>query len=343
MIVVFVIPVKTEIQCYNKIMKRIVTIGGGTGSYTVLRGLKNFDDIEISAIVSMADDGGSTGVLRDELGVLPPGDVRQCLVALSEHGDIVRSLMSYRFEEGALKGHSFGNILLAALEKTAGSFVKGVEVASDILKIKGRVIPVTEDIAHLVINLNNGEQLIGENKINHTDIQSIGVKNITFQESVKINEHARLAILESDLIVLGPGNFYCSLLPNIIVEGFKEAVKESKAKIILPVNLTNKKGHTLFFKVSDYVREIENKLDRRVDYILFNNEKPSDEQIEMYKVKEGDGVMVLNDFINDKRVVSVPVLSHELVVKSTNDNIANIRSFIRHDSEKIAKAIYNLL
>lgn len=324
-------------------MKKIVTVGGGTGSYTVLRGLKNFDDIEISAIVSMADDGGSTGVLRDELGVLPPGDVRQCLVALSEHGDVIRSLMSYRFEEGILKGHSFGNILLAALEKTAGSFVKGVEVASDILKIKGKVIPVTEDVAHLVINLNNGEQLIGENIINHTDIQSIGVKNFSFKECVKINEHARLVILEANLIVLGPGNFYCSLLPNIIVEGFKEAIKESNAKIVLPVNLTNKKGHNLFFKVSDYVREVENKLDKKIDYILFNNEKPSDEQIEMYKMEEGDGVMVLNDLIDDKRIISVPILSHELVVKSVNDTIANTRSFIRHDSKKIAEAIHNLL
>ncbi len=324
-------------------MKKITTIGGGTGSYTVLRGLKNFNDIEISAIVSMADDGGSTGVLRDELGVLPPGDVRQCLVALSEHSDVVRGLMSYRFEDGTLKGHSFGNILLAALEKTAGSFVKGVEIASDILKIKGKVIPVTEDIAHLLINLNNGEQLIGENIINHTDIQSVGIKNISFQEHVKINEHARLAILESDLIVFGPGNFYCSLLPNIIVDGFKEAVRESKAKIILPVNLTNKKGHTLFFKVSDYVKEIENKLDRKIDYILFNSEKPSDEQIEMYKMEEGDGVMVMNDLTDDKRIISVPILSHELVVKLATDTIANTRSFIRHDSQKISEAIHNLL
>src|SRR3989344_5964762 len=120
------------------LMKNIVTIGGGTGSYTVLMGLKELKDISLFALVSMADNGGSTGVLRDELGVLPPGDVRQCLVALSEHSDIVRKLMNYRFSEGSLTGHSFGNILLAALEKVTGDFARGVEVASEILKVKGK-------------------------------------------------------------------------------------------------------------------------------------------------------------------------------------------------------------
>lgn len=324
-------------------MKKVATVGGGTGSYTVLRGLKYFDDIEISAIVSMADDGGSTGVLRDELGVLPPGDVRQCLVALSLHDEIVRKLMKYRFEDGVLKGHNFGNILLAGLEKTAGSFVKGVEVASDILKIKGRVIPVTEDIAHLVITLKDGTQLFGESNINHSDIQSIGVEKVSFQESVKINEHAKSAIIEADLIVLGPGNFYCSLLPNLIVDGFKEAIKESKAKIVLPVNLTNKKGHTLFFNVSDYVREIEMMLDKRIDYIVCNNEIPSYEQIETYKTEEGEGVMVLNDMMEDERIISMPILSHEIVVRENNDTIKAARGFVRHDSKKIAEAIHNLL
>ena len=324
-------------------MKNVVTVGGGTGSYTVLRGLKKYEDINISAIVSMADDGGSTGKLRDELGVLPAGDVRQCLVALSEHSDIVRELMGYRFEEGTLKGHSFGNIFLAALEKVSGSFVSGIETASEILKIKGNVIPVTEDIAHLAIILNDNLELIGENNINHSDIQSVGIKNITFNGGVHINPHASEAIKNADLIIIGPGNFYCSVVPNLIVNGFKEAMKNSHAKIVVPVNLTNKKGHTLNFNAKNYVNEIETFIDKSVDYILINNEKTSDEQINLYKIEEGDGVIVENDLKEDKRVIEFPLLSHEIYKYEITDKIQSTRSFIRHDSDKLAQAIYLLL
>jgi uncharacterized cofD-like protein len=324
-------------------MKKIVTVGGGTGSYTVLRGLKVFDDIEISAIVSMADDGGSTGVLRDELGVLPPGDVRQCLLALSYHDDIVRSLISYRFEEGSLKGHSFGNILLAALEKTAGSFAKGVEIASDILKIKGRVLPITEDAAVLMVTLRSGRVLLGENTINHGDLESLPGIKVSFEKPVFLSSHASEALLSADLIVLGPGNFYCSLLPNLVVEGFKEAIQKSSGKIVLPMNLTNKKGHTLFYSVRTYVQEVEALLGRPVDYILCNNESPTEEQEALYQMEEGDGVLVVNDMQEDVRMLAVPLLSHDIVKQEKGDSISYTRSFIRHDSKKLGEVIYSLL
>ena len=141
--------------------KNIVTIGGGTGSFTLLSGLKKYP-INISAIVSMADDGGSTGVLRDELGVLPPGDVRQCLVALSDSSEILRELMNYRFENGEFKGHNFGNLFLSALEKIKGNFVQGAEEAAKILNVKGEVIPVTNDDMRLLIELNDGRIIKGE-------------------------------------------------------------------------------------------------------------------------------------------------------------------------------------
>jgi uncharacterized cofD-like protein len=222
-------------------MKNIVTIGGGTGSYTVLSGLKNLEGVSLSAIVSMSDNGGSTGVLMDELGVLPPGDVRQCLVALSEHSNIVRELMNYRFTNGGLKGHSFGNIFLAALEKVAGNFVKGIEIASEILKVKGKVIPITQNQAKLCIELSNGKIIKGEVKIqSDTNIQTHGLKKIYYEKDVLLNEHAKKALLKADIIILGPGNYYCSVIPNLIVKGFKETIKKSKAKIIFPVNLTNK-------------------------------------------------------------------------------------------------------
>jgi uncharacterized cofD-like protein len=323
-------------------MKNIVTIGGGTGSYTVLSGLKNIPDISISALVSMSDDGGSTGVLRDELGVLPPGDVRQCLVALSEHSDVMRKLMNYRFNEGTLKGHNFGNIFLATLEKVTGDFAEGVKVATDIMKVKGAVIPITKNKAELSICLSNGKILEGENKIQDANLQDVGIKNVCYKNKVELNQNAEEAILKADYIILGPGNYYCSIVPNFIVNGFKEAIDKSKAKIILPVNLTNKLGHTTDWKVSNYVNSVENYIGKLVDFILVNNEEPSKEQIERYKLEEGAGVLVVDDF-KDSRVIREALLSHVLPIPIKGDFSPNTRGFIRHDSEKLANCIKKIM
>jgi uncharacterized cofD-like protein len=319
-------------------MKKIVTVGGGTGSYTILSGLKELPDIEITALVSMADDGGSTGILRDELGVLPPGDVRQCLVALSEHTTIVRKLMNYRFTQGGLSGHSFGNIFLAALEKVSGNFITGVEVASEILKVRGRVVPVTGDSAKLAVQLKNKKILVGESTIEHADIQSKGVEKIFYKKNVKLHEHARKALLEADIVILGPGDYYGSLLPNIIVKGFTETLRRSPAKIIFPINLTNKHGHTLAWGVKEYVEDIEKYLRRKVDVILVNNEKPTEKQIKKYRLQEGEGVLVA-DNLKDKRVKRVSLMSFVTPKKNKKDAIASTRSFIRHDPKKLAKCI----
>jgi len=323
-------------------MKNIVTVGGGTGSYTVLSGLKNIPDVSLTALVSMADDGGSTGVLMDELGVLPPGDVRQCLVALSEHSDLVRTLINYRFSEGTLKGHSFGNILLATLEKVTGDFVKGVEIASEILKVKGVVVPVTKNKATLSILLSDGTLIEGENKINHSNLQDIGIKNVFYKNNVEINDNAEEALLKADYIILGPGNYYCSLLPNLIVDGFQEAIIKSKAKIILPINLTNKLGHTTNWKVSNYVNDVEKYLGKLVDIILINNEIPSKEQLEHYKLKEGEGVLIEDDF-KDKRVIRDSFLSRAVFNKNTGDVFLSVKGFIRHDSLKLAECIKKII
>ena len=327
----------------NKLMKNIVTIGGGTGSYTVLSGLKNLPDVSLTALVCMSDNGGSTGVLRDELGVLPPGDIRQCLVALSEHSDIMRELMNYRFQEGALKGHSFGNIFLVALEKVTDDFGKGVEIASEILKVNGRVIPVTTNKAELSMTLANGKILEGENKIQNANIQNVGIKDIFYKNDVELNENARVALLKADYIILGPGNYYCSIIPNLIVNGFREALLESKAKIILPINLTNKLGHTTNWKVSAYVNDLEKYLGKIVDVILVNTEKPSKEQIERYKLAEGDGVLIEDDF-KDNRVIRDALLSHVISEPIIGDQkTPNIRGFIRHDSEKFARCLKKII
>lgn len=323
-------------------MKQIVTVGGGTGSYTVLSGLKKLPDISLTALVSMSDDGGSTGVLRDELGVLPPGDIRQCLVALSEHSDIVRELINYRFNEGSLKGHSFGNILLAALEKVTGDFSRGVEVASEILKVNGKVIPITSNKAELVVKLSDNQIIFQENKIQEANLQNIGIQEIFYKNKVTLNKNAREAILKADYIILGPGNYYCSIVPHFIVDGFKEAIIESKAKIVLPINLTNKLGHTTHWKVSNYVNDVEKYLGKLVDIILVNNEMPSKEQIERYRLEEGDGVLIEDDF-KDSRVIRDALLSHFMPEPVVGDKTPNLRGFIRHDSDKLANCLKKII
>jgi uncharacterized cofD-like protein len=323
-------------------MKNIVTVGGGTGSFTILSGLKNLENISLTALVSMADDGGSNGVLRDELGVLPPSDVRLCIVALSEHTEIVRKLMNYRFSEGGLSGHTFGNIFLAALEKVTGDFAQGVEIVSGILKVKGLVIPITKNKAELSVLLSGGKLIEGETKIDHANLQNTDIEKIFYKNNVQLNENAKRAIEEADYIILGPGDYYTSIIPNLIVTGFKEAIAQSGAKIILPINLTNKQGHTMHWKTSNYVKIIESYLEKSVDLILVNNEAPSGEQIERYKLEEGDGVLVEDDS-KDGRVIRESLLSHAFFVPTQGDKLGNTRSFIRHDSQKLARCIAKII
>lgn len=324
--------------------KKIVTIGGGTGSFTLLSGLKKYP-VDISAIVSMADDGGSTGVLRDELGVLPPGDVRQCLVALSDSSEILRKLLNYRFEQGALKGHSFGNLFLSALEKISGGFGKGVEEASKILNVKGEVIPVTNEDARLFLKLKNKKILRGENEINHNfEIQRIGIAKMYFSPEVKANPKALKKIKEADLIVIGPGNHYCSIVPNFLVKGISEAIIKSKALVVYNCNLVNKKGHSENFELADYVDNINGLLGgERIDMVTFNSKKPNYELIKKYENENELLIKLGKNKSNSYRTVCANLLSGKKVEYNKVDVLAGKRSFIRHDSEKLAKVLMLIL
>lgn len=324
--------------------KRIVTIGGGTGSFTLLMGLKRHP-FQLSAIVSMADDGGSTGVLRDELGVLPPGDVRQCLVALSQSSEKMRELMNYRFENGGLKGHSFGNLFLSALEKMEGNFSEGVRCAMEILNVCGEVIPVTDDDAHLEMKLSDGTILRGENEINHAEIlQEVGVEKFSFATSVRASALALKRISEADAIVIGPGNFYCSLLPNVLIRSCARAIRDASARVIFVANLTNKRGHTSGWDVDDFVRELERYIGRgRVDFVVWNVRKPNKELVRKYEQQEGEGMLVdfetKRDVSRTYRVLRADVVSDRAPSIRKSDAIAATRSFIRHDSDRLAQAI----
>ncbi len=325
-------------------MKKVVTIGGGTGSFMLLSGLKKYP-IELSAIVSMADDGGSTGVLRDELGVLPPGDVRQCLAALSDSSEMLRKLMNYRFEEGGLAGHSFGNLLLSALEKISGGFGRGVLEASKILNVKGEVIPVTETDTKIFMELRNGKLLRGEHEINTSArVEKVGVKRVFFDPKPRVNSLAVKRILEADLIVIGPGNHYCSIVPNLLVPGIAEAIVKSKGKIVYNCNLVNKTGHTDNFTLEDYVTAIESFLKKRtLDYVTFNTKAPSRSLLQKYAEKEESLVLFKNHSTRSYRVIRANLLSTKPVRLGRGDTFPVVRGFIRHDGEKLAKVLLMLL
>ncbi len=320
-------------------MKKVVVIGGGTGNFVVLRGLKNYP-VDLSAIVSMADDGGSTGILRDELGVLPPGDVRQCLVALSDSGRLMRSLMNYRFENGGLQGHSFGNLLLSALEKVTGSFEKAVEEAGKILSIKGKVIPVTTHQTRLKMILKSGKVLEGEGQIYLSREIDQGYSNIYLEPFPKADDHALDEIRNADLIVMGPGGLYTSLIPNLLVEGVAKALCETQAKKVLVINLMNKHGQTTGFKVSDYLQELRRFMGKDIiDFILVNNGQPAEELIKIYAE---EGALVEND-LTDSRLIAADLLDNHRAEYSSVDVLARHRAFIRHDAKKLAAELMAII
>lgn len=320
-------------------MKKVVTIGGGTGNFVVLSGLKHHH-LDLSAIVSMADDGGSTGILRDELGVLPPGDVRQCLVALSDSGRLMRNLMNYRFDSGGLQGHSFGNLLLSALEKVTGSFEKAVEETGKILSIKGKVIPVTTHQVKLKMLLNNNKLLEGEKEIHLSTEIKQGFQSLYLEPFPQANPRAIDEILNADLIVFGPGGLYTSLIPVLLVDGIGKALRETKAKKVFVVNLVSKHGHHPPYNVNDYLRELRRFTGKDLfDFVVVNNSKPPKELIQAYA---NEGTLVENDLNNDSRIIATDLLSSELKEVKKIDPLPN-RNLIRHDPNKLAKVLIDIL
>lgn len=325
----------------NTKQKRVVTIGGGTGSFVLLSGLKKHP-LHISAIVSMADDGGSTGVLRDEMGVLPPGDVRQCLAALARATQEVRDLFSYRFTSGDLRGHNAGNLFLSALEKTTGSFSKAVAVAGKILNVYGRVIPVTEGDMRLLVELQNGVVLEGESKLDDDErVRSIGVKGVALAHPVRATKGAIEAIEKADIVVIGPGDVFGSIIPNLLVQGVREALQNTAAKICVVANVTNKKGLTDNYAAADYVAIIEKHIGAgEVDIVICNTEEPSDLVASRYEEQEGKGMFVTcaaNASASYTTMAGNYLHHEEQTVEE--DALSHTRSFIRHDSDKLAQTI----
>lgn len=320
-------------------MKKVVVIGGGTGNYVVLSGLKDYD-LNITAVVSMADDGGSTGILRDEMGALPPGDVRQCLVALSASSKELRDLFNYRFESGGLAGHNFGNLFLSALEKVAGSFEKAVEEAGRILCCKGKVLPVTCDEVVLRADLGNGKVIKGQVNIDKVGMYKYPEKRLFISPKAKVNPKAAKAIKEADIVVIAPGSLYSSLLPNLLVEGVPIALQKTRAKILYICNLVNKPNETAGYTVCDYVMELEKAGGRKIDYVLYNTKKPINKVLEKYI---GQNELLVGECraSSNYEIIEEDILK-DAVMSQKKGDLMN-RSFIRHDSEKVASVIIKIL
>lgn len=330
----------------NKI--NIVVIGGGTGTYTVLSGLKKFEELSIKVIVNVTDSGGSTGKLRDQFGILPVGDFRQALVALAEEGNgnnILRELFLYRFDKGeGLKGHNFGNLLLTALTDILGSESKAIRTASKILRIKGEVLMVAEDNVDLVAEYEDGSVLVGEAAIdepNEKHNSEIRISSLRVQPKTSISLKAQQAILEADYIITGPGDLYSSILSNIVIPGVPEAINKSKAKFIFITNLMTKYGQTHGFKISDFVLEMHKYTKKYPDFVLVNKTKLPEEALDLYK--QSHEYPVQDDLIeSDKtRIIRADLLNQDIISQKQQDAVK--RSLIRHDYEKLANELLKII
>lgn len=314
--------------------KKVVVIGGGTGTFTVLTALKGYP-VNLTAIVSMADDGGSTGLLRDQYGVLPPGDVRRALVALANDSGTLRKLFTHRFKHGDLKGHSFGNLFLAALEQVTGSFAEAVAEAARVLKIEGEVVPVTLDKVRLVAELTDGKIIRGENKIDLPQGKRAPIKRIYLDRIARVNPAALQAIRSADLVLLAPGDLYTSLIPNLLVPGITAALKRTQAKVVYAVNVMTKYGETDNYTALDFVSAVERYLGRGVvDAVLVNTRRPTAKMLARY-TREG------------AKFVEPPVEIPKAVKGKLRYVFADVLArgtLARHDNgDRLAQAILGLL
>lgn len=309
---------------------KVVVIGGGTGLSTMLRGLKQYTS-HITVIVTVGDDGGGSGKLREDLGMLPPGDIRNCILALADTEPLMEDLLQYRFTEGSLKGQCFGNLFLAAMAGISENFEDAVQKMSSVLAVKGKVLPVTLDDMKLIAELENGEIIEGESKIpsevivRNTRIKKIAIKPI----DAKPLEEAIKAINNADVIIMGPGSLYTSIIPNLLVKGIPEAICKSPAKKVYISNVMTQPGETDGFKVSNHLKVLmDYGVAENIDYVIANNGIIPPDIKEKY-AKENAELVVL-DYENISNL-NVNVIEADLI-KIT-------KRYVKHNAEKLAELI----
>lgn len=310
----------------------IVVVGGGHGQSAALRGLKRYSE-RLTGIVAVSDDGGGSGMLRSDLGILPPGDIRNCIMALSDTEPILEQMMNYRFNSGSLTNQSFGNLFLAAMYGISNSFDEAVARMCEILGTHGRVLPVTNENIDLEARFENGNRILGESrvylekKLNNCRIQSVRL----VPEHPKALPNAVDAIMEADMIIYGPGSLYTSVIPNFLVDGISEAVKASSAKRIFVMNVMTQDGETEGYSGADHIRAfLEHAGDNTIDICLANSTEISEELRLRYKKENSEPVNLLAEEIEKMgiRVVTAPLAGQD--------------GYARHNSDLLASAIMDL-
>lgn len=325
---------------------RVVVIGGGTGTFVTLSALKYLqrDDLDISAIVTVADSGGSTGRLRDEFGFLPVGDLRQALAAManSHEQNWIRELLLYRFSKGSgLGGHNLGNLILTALQDLTGSTAKAVDIASKIFRLNGHIYPVTSSNIQLVIEYQDGTIEIGEHLLDD-DKKHGGDKIIAIKTSPRaiIYPQAREAIERANYVIIGPGDLFGSILPNLIVGGVAVAIKKSNAKFIYVVNLMTRYTQTHNMTAQDHVQTVERYLGRELDIVIINEAPIPPAVLARYRQQHEQPVM--DDMNNNShQVLRMKLLTTAKVKYQQGDSIH--RSYLRHDFIKLVPLLRRIL
>jgi uncharacterized cofD-like protein len=321
---------------------KITVIGGGTGTSTVLEGLKKFKDLELSVIVGMMDDGGSNAVVRDEFGLLPLSDLRKSIIALSDESDsnILRQLFTYRFSQGeGLKGHTLGNLLMIAMTEIAGNEVEAIEMFKYLFNVSGDIVPVTTDKGTLVAEYMDGSKVVGEHLIDEPE-EDRKIKRFYLDGKAKAYKGAVEKILNSDYIIIGPGDLYTTTLANIIVDGIPQALQETKAKLIFIPNLMSKIGQTRGLTLKSMLKLVEGYVGRRFDFVLVNNGRIPKNAYKRY-VKDGEHLFDDDLGFNGKReVVRTDLVANSVIKKDKGDKL--VRSLIRHDSAKVGKTLYSI-
>lgn len=320
----------------------ITVIGGGTGSTVVLEGLKEYRDLNLSVIVGMMDDGGSNAVVRDEFGLLPLSDIRKSIIALADSGnnDILRKLFTYRFCEGEnIKGHTMGNLLMIAMTEIMGSEVEAIEMFKIMFNIRGDIFPVTLDDVRLVAEYGDGSKVVGEHLIDEIN-EDKKIVNFYLDSKAKIYPKAKECFEQADYIILGPGDLFTTMLPNLLVDGVSSALKKSKAKIIYISNLMTKIGQTRHRSHKQIVELIEGYVGRKLDYVLINNGRIPKEAYKRY-VADGESLIVEDIESSHKRkIIRADLVANNIIKKDKGDKL--VRSLVRHDSKKLAKELYKI-